>query len=118
MHLVVVEAASRDAPPPLLDSAAHIRVQSRLDTTAEVYFGITLRHSNGGFAGKHIAVRKVKVPAGGQAFDRIVPLAAFKPLEKSSPATPAGLELVDCWCLTAQEDRGLLIGSVELQVEK
>ena len=118
LFLAVVEAASRDSPPLLLDRTARIRIRGRLETTAEVYCGITLRHPNGGFAGKSIVLRTVEVPAGGQTFDRTIPLAAFTPLEASFPATPMGLELVDCWCMTVREDHGLIVTEIELQSDR
>lgn len=106
--------SARDASPLILQADGRFRVRGRLSAASEVVFGVTLNHPRGGFAGKYVTVRKFD----GGPFDWTVPVQDLMPLEKTFPATPAGLELVDCWCVTVQEDHGLAVRDVELQFGK
>ena len=74
-----------------------------------------MQHPKGGFAGKYIASRTVQVSErNGGLFEVELRLEEFKPVKAKFPATPIGLELFDCWCLTLHQDIGLSIGGVEL----
>ena len=99
-------------------SNGRFRIRGRLTSTADVVFGVTMNHPKGGFAGKYIVSWKMEATGvAGTPFDRTIPSAELKPLEKTFPATAAGLELVDCWCLTLHEGRGLAVRDIELLTE-
>lgn len=118
LYATVANVTGKDGGPMLLDSGGQFRIHGRIESTTDVHFGVTMNHPKGGLAGKYIVVRKVEAADGGKAFDWTLPLSEFKPLEATFPATPTGLELVDCWCLTVHDDHGLSIFDIELQSKK
>jgi hypothetical protein len=120
----VVLSVSRDRlTPVLLTSGATLRIRGRIKSAGHVYFGLTTRHVNGGFAGKFLVERDFKADQKtGQSLDIELRLADFRPQEAkliakdpvAFPASPVGLELFDWWCCTVNEDAGLEITHVEL----
>ena len=118
LFATVANVTNKDESPPVLGSEGRFLVRGRVESTADVVFGMTMNHPKGGFAGKYVVVRKVEAANGGKAFEWALPLSEFKPLEKTFPDSPAGLELVDCWCLTVHEDHGLSVFDIELQSDK
>lgn len=99
-----------------LTSEGRFVVRGYLESTADVSFGMTMNYPKAGFAGEYMATRKVEVADDkGEPFDWTVPLKELRPLGARIPATPVGLEIVECWCVTHHEDHGLAIRSVELQ---
>lgn len=117
--LVFVASASvaaEDSSPLVLADAGRFVVRGRLGSTAEVFFGVTMNHPKGGFAGKYFAVRKIDVGGpGGEPFEWAVPFDQLQPVEGTFPASPVGLEIVECWCLTITEDHGLSVHDIELK---
>jgi hypothetical protein len=119
--LIYVSSAAvsdKNSAPLLLDRDGAFRVRGRLDTTAEVYFGMTLNHPKGGFAGKYIAKRTVNVTSANAPFEWIVQRTEFVPTEPVFPLSPVGLEIVECWCLTLHMDHGLVVESMELRSDR
>jgi hypothetical protein len=116
IYVATANVAGKDSPPLLLNANGRFRVRGSLDSPAEVVFGLTMHHPRGGFAGKYVASQKFEAGRHkDEPFDWILPVRTFKPLEGTFPASPAGLELVDCWCLTVREDHGLTVRSIDLQ---
>ena len=121
---VVSLSVSRDRPTPvLLTSLAKFRIRGQIEFTGEVYFGLTTRHANGGFAGKFLVERHFEVvQETGESLDIELRLEDFRPQEReltqkypeAFPASPVGLELFDWWCCTINEDAGLEITHVDL----
>lgn len=120
--LIFVSSAavvSENSSPLVLSSGGRFTIRGRLDSTAEVFFGMTMNHPKGGFAGKYFAVRKIDLAElGMEPFEWTVPFDELKPVEGAFPATPIELEIVECWCLTVHEDRGLSVQSIELHSVK
>ena len=107
----------------LLTSEAKFRGRGRIASAGQVFFGLTTRHVNGGFAGKFLVERRFEVvPETGQSLDIELRLEDFRPQERELiekhpegfPAAPVGLELFDWWCCTINEDAGLEITHVAL----
>lgn len=116
--LIYVSSAAvlaEGSSPLMLSATGRFVVRGRLVRSGEVFFGMTMNHPKGGFAGKYITMRKVDVAGGKEGFEWVVPINQFKPLESTFPRTPVSLEIVECWCLTTHEDHGLSIQSIELQ---
>jgi len=121
---VVSLSVSRSRPAPVrLMSDGKFRVRGQIESAGLVYFGLTTRHVNGGFAGKFLVERRFDVVRKtGESLDLELRLEEFRPqeqelVEKSPekfPASPVGLELFDWWCCTVNEDAGLEITHVEL----
>ena len=115
LHLATISVSRCPAPPVLLPSSGKFRIRGQLAKSADVYFGLTMKHVKGGFAGKYVAARRLDVTQKtGQHLDFELPLKEFRPQEKEFPNSPAGLELVDWWCFTYNHDAGLSITGVEL----
>ncbi|MGE3819113.1 MAG: FecR domain-containing protein [Isosphaeraceae bacterium] len=119
VYLSAFSVASQATPSPVrLAPGGRLQVQGRLKSTADVVFGLTMLHLKGGFAGKFITTRRIEVnEAEGGRFHVEIPLEEFKPEEPKFPASPLGLELFDCWCLTLHHDVGLGITQIELALE-
>jgi hypothetical protein len=115
IFLTAFSVASHNAPPVLMSPGGRFRIRGRMESTGELYFGLTMQHPKGGFAGKYLAPRKIEVSKErGELFDIEMRLEEFKPEEARFPVAPIDLELVDCWRLTLHDDLGLRISSVEL----
>ena len=115
LHLAALSVSRGPAPPVVLTSGGGFRIRGRIETSGEVFFGLTTKHVKGGFAGKYVAARKLEVlPETDDALEIDLRLEEFHPQEKEFPDLPVGLELVDVWCCTYNVDAGLSIASVEL----
>jgi ferric-dicitrate binding protein FerR (iron transport regulator) len=114
-HLAAI-SAGRGANRPVAPAAGgSFRIRGRIGTSGNIYFGLTMKHVKGGFAGKYVTVRKVSLAdKTDQRLEIELPIEDFRPQEKEFPASPVGLELVDLWCLTYNQDAELGITSVEL----
>lgn len=115
LYLAALSVSREGQPPVAIAAGAEFRVKGRMDSRADLYFGMATKHLKGGFAGKHYAVRKAElIPGNGETFEFTIPIEEFKPEEPEHPESPLGLELQDCWCLTINHDAGLAITSIEL----
>ena len=116
--LLYVAAASLnpgESSPVKLRPGAQFRICGQIEKPMDVIIGVTTQYLRGGFAGKHLAVRKADqfTNVGGE-FELIVPIEEFVPQEPDYPKSAVGFGLYDLWCLTINEDAGLSIKSVEL----
>jgi len=118
IHVSSAAVAGKGGSPLVLSRDGEFVIRGRLGSTAEVYFGMTLNHPKGGFAGKYIARRTMKVTAVGEPFEWTVPCAELAPTEPVFPPTPVGFEIVECWCLTLHTDHGLAVESMELRSDR
>jgi len=115
LYLVILSASRGRSPPVVLSSEVRFRIRGQIESAGPVTFGLTMQQPKGGFAGKYVT----KLPAaamqtGSGSFDVEIPVADFRAMQKSFPDSPVGLELVDWWCFTTNEDIGLEIEQVEL----
>lgn len=116
--LIYVASAAvvpEDSSPLVLADGGRFVARGQLETAAEVFFGVTMNHTKGGFAGKYYARRQF---AGGGPFEWAIPLGEFVPQEPAFPPSPAGMEIVECWCLTLHDDRGLAVRFIEMQSDR
>jgi len=115
LHLVTISACRGPAPPVVPASGWRFRIRGRIGASGNLYFGLTMKHVKGGFAGKYVTARQVDLPEKtDQRLEIELPLEEFRPQEREFPRSPIGLELVDWWCFTYNQDAGLSIASVEL----
>ena len=115
LHLASISTCRGQAPPVVTAAGGRFRIRGRIETSGELYFGLTMKHVKGGFAGKYVTARQVGLPAKtDRRLDIELPLEAFRPQEKEFPDSPLSLELVDLWCFTYNQDAELSITSVEL----
>ena len=123
LYLVALSVSRSRPAPVLLTSGWKFRIRGRIESSGKVYFGLTTRHVKGGFAGKFLVERNFEViQKTGESLDIELRLEDFRPQEQELiekfpekfPDSPVGLELVDWWCCTVNEDVGLEIAHVEL----
>jgi hypothetical protein len=91
--------------------------------TNKVYFGVTVRHFNGEFAGKFQTIRSAAEFQSGQDFEVILQLQDFhiepsliemKKKKNKLPSAPFDLAVESFWCHTLDQQSGLEIAEVEL----
>jgi len=115
LHLASISAWRGPAPSVVPAAGGRFRIRGRIEAPGELYLGITMKHVKGGFAGKYVTARQVGL---GEQTDRRLeielPLEDFRPQEREFPDSPLGLELVDLWCFTYNQDVELSIASIEL----
>ena len=109
-----------DKPPVILQPASRFRVRGRIASTHKVYFGLTVRHPNGEFAGRFQTTRPAVEFQSGQDFEVILHLGDFRldpsliEMKNKLPSVPFHLVVESMWCHTLDEQAGLEIGEVEL----
>jgi hypothetical protein len=115
LHLAAISVSRGPVAPVVLTSGGKFRIRGQIETSGDIYFGLTMKHFKGGFAGKYIAVRQFVLPQNtDERLEIELHLEEFRPQEEEFPDSPIGLELVDWWCFTYNVDAGLGIAGVEL----
>ncbi len=109
-----------DKPPVILQPASRLIVRGRIASTKKVYFGVTVRHPNGEFAGRFQTVRPgVEFPSG-QDFEVILHVRDFRldpslaEMRNELPSVPFELVVESMWCHTLYKQAGLEIAEAEL----
>lgn len=112
---------SRGAGPAvILRPGSRLRARGRLPSPHDVWFGVTLRHRNGGFAGRFQTIRPVAGEGAGRDFDVDLDLRDFhldpslQKVKSKMPKSPFDLVVETIWCHTLDENVGLTIVEVEL----
>ncbi|MHC4176481.1 MAG: ankyrin repeat domain-containing protein [Planctomycetota bacterium] len=115
LHLAALSVSRGPAAAVVLTSGGIFRIRGQIETSGNIYFGLTTKHVKGGFAGKYVAARQFDLPQKtDQRLEIELHLEEFTPQEEEFADSPIGLELVDLWCFTYNVDAGLSIASVEL----
>jgi hypothetical protein len=123
LYLVALSVSRSRPTPVLLTCGGEFRIRGQIKSAGDVYFGLTTRHVKGGFAGKFLVQRHFDVvQERDESLDVELRVEDFRPQEQELiekfpekfPDSPVGLELVDWWCCTVNEDAGLEIMHVEL----
>jgi len=110
----------KNQPPVELKSGARFRVNGRVDASHVLWFGVTLRHPNGEFAGRFQTTLPAERFASGQPFEVVVNPSDFEldpELHKWAhklPSHPEGLIIESFWCHSLRDHVGLYVTSVEL----
>jgi hypothetical protein len=109
-----------DKPPVTLQPTSRLRVRGRIASTSRVFFGVTVRHPNGEFAGNFQIMRPAVDFPGGQDFEVILHLRSFRldpsliGIRDTLPSVPFDLVVEAMWCHTLDKQAGLEITEVEL----
>ena len=109
-----------DKPPVKLQQDSRFRVRGRIESSHEVYFGVTVRHPNGEFAGRFQTIRPAAEFQNGKDFDVILNLQNFRldpsliEMKGKLPKAPSNLTEENFWCHTLDKQAGLEISEVEL----
>ena len=109
-----------DKPPVILQPASRFRVRGHIASTHEVYFGVTVRHPNGEFAGRFQTIRPAVEFQSEQDFELALQFRDFRvdpsliEMKNKLPSAPFDLVVESFWCHTLNEQAGLEIAEVEL----
>jgi len=109
-----------DRPPVTLQPGSRFRVRGRIASSHPVYFGVTVRHADDGFAGKFQTIRPAAEFPGGQNFEVVLDLQDFRldpslnQMKDKLPGSPFHLVLDSMWCHTLYQQAGLEVTEVEL----
>ena len=57
--------SSADRPPVILGPDSQIRIRGRLASAEELFFGVTVRHPDGGYGGNFMASRSIPMSENG-----------------------------------------------------
>jgi len=109
-----------DKPPVILQPTSCFKVRGHIASTHEVYFGVTVRHPNGEFAGNFQTVRPADEFPGGEDFEVALRVQDFRldpslvGMKHKLPSDPLDLVVESMWCHTLYEQAGLEVTEVEL----
>ncbi|TWT39882.1 FecR protein [Thalassoglobus neptunius] len=114
-----IGVSTGDNPPVVLPPHAQLRVRGRLDRPNHVFFGLTLRETNGDFAGRFQRVLSAENFSGGE-FEVMLNLDDYELdpslefMKEKLPVGPGKLIVESVWCHTLFDQVGLAITSVEI----
>jgi hypothetical protein len=120
IYLAALEVSRGDTPPVMLQAGCRFRVQGHIASIHEVYFGVTVRYSGGGFAGRFQNIRPAVEFRSGEDFEVLLDLQDFRldpslvEIKDKLPSTPFHLVVESIWCHTLDQLSGLEIFEVEL----
>jgi len=109
-----------DKPPVILVPDSSLRVRGRIASTNKVYFGVTVRHAGGEFAGRFQTIRPAAEFPGGQDFEIVLSLRDFQldsslmEMRNKLPSVPFDLAVESFWCHSLDKQAGLEVIDVEL----
>ena len=109
-----------DRPPVMLRSDSLLRFHGCLDSQHYVFFGVTLRHPNGDFAGRYQSVRPADEFGTSSTFKAVIAARdlvldpSLGHIKNKLPATPFDLVIESVWCHTLYDPSGLGISSVDV----
>jgi len=109
-----------DKPPVIVQPASRLRVRGRVASAHKVYFGVTVRKSNGEFAGRFQTIRPAVEFQAGQDFEVILQFRDFRldpslsEMKNRLASGPFDLDVEAFWCHTLDKQAGLELTEVEL----
>ena len=123
IYSVGLGVSQGDSAPVIIRSDSLVRIRGRLDLRCDVFFGVTVNHLDGEFAGKFQAIESMESLGADNRFDVVLPLSEFR-LDPSLaaksddlPADPLGSVVEAFWCHTLNEPAGLEIYDVTIHAK-
>jgi hypothetical protein len=120
IYVVPFEVLDGDKPPVVLLPKSRLLVSGRLTKAHPVYFGVTINHPNGDFAGRFLVVRPAEDFRDGEDFDVSLDFQDFE-LDSSLaekkdklPGEAFHFVVESIWFTTLENEAGLEIIEVEL----
>lgn len=124
LYLLGISVSRCGQPPVLLDPGSQFIVRGRSSSSKGLYFGISVAHANGEFAGKFLAELSELKFGDLEDFEVIFRLRDFKldpcvyDRKDEFPENPQNLIVTNVWCFTPSWEKGhipnLEISEVEL----
>ena len=124
IHVVPFNIAKGDTPPVVLLPDSRLKVRGRIATAEPVYFGITIRHPNGDFAGRFVTDRAADEFGNGEDFQVTLDFQDFQldsslaGMKDKLPSEPFHFVVESIWFTTLEKQAGLEIAEVELEPRK
>jgi len=109
-----------DRPPVILQPGSRLRVRGHIASTNKVWFGLTVRHPGGEFAGRFQTIRPAVEFPSGRGFGVVLRLRDFQldpsliKVKNKLPSAPLNLVVESFWFHTLGEQAGLEIAQVQL----
>lgn len=118
LYAAAVAAWKSSRHPVQLQEDSVLWFRGRFQRPKSIRFGFSTQKIQGVFSGKfEIDVDPSRLKQVDDAWEVLLPLAEFFPVQPELGKTPQGLELTDVYALTINEDVGLEINEIEL-IEK
>lgn len=120
VYIASIPVSGSDSAPVVLRPGCRLRVRGRIASSRTVYFGVSVRYSNGVFAGKFLIERPADEFPAGQDFEAVLNLEDFRldptlvELKNRFPDVPFHLVVESVWCHTWRESAGLEIFEIQL----
>jgi hypothetical protein len=120
IYTVSIDVSHGDSPPVTLHPESRVRVLGCVASPHSVYFGVTVRHASGEFAGRFQTILPADVFPSNQNFDVTLDLRDFRldssldQVKDKLPSVPFGLVVESVWCHTLDKQAGLEIVECEL----
>ncbi len=109
-----------DSPPVVLLPDSRLAVTGRLATAHPVYFGITIQHPNGDFAGRFLAIRAADEFQSGKDFQVTLDFHDFQldsslvGMKDKLPTKPFHFVVESIWITSLERKAGLEFAEVNL----
>ncbi|MFC1597478.1 DUF1080 domain-containing protein [Planctomycetota bacterium] len=120
IHVAPFGVSGDDKPPVVLLPESRLRVRGRVAAAHPVYFGVTINHPNGDFAGRFQTVRPADEFQSGEDFEVALELRDFQldpslnEMKDRLPTAPFHFVVESIWLTTLDKQAGLEIAEVEL----
>jgi hypothetical protein len=109
-----------DSTPVVLRPSTRFRVRGRMKSSHKLWFGVSMRHPNGDFAGRFQITKPAEAFTGGEDFDVVVNLGDFeldpslRKWKDKLPSSADGLVVDSFYCHSLDDYVDLSVTSVEL----
>ena len=120
LYTISTKVTQEDSPSVILTPGSRIRVQGKMDNPHKIWFGLTLRKPDGGFAGHFQIIVPAERFRAGEAFDITLNPEEYHldPSLKKWAAvlskTPFNLEIGSLWCHSLWDPVGLQVHKMEI----
>jgi len=120
IYTISTRVSQKDSPSVILKPGSRIRVQGKMDTPHAIWFGVTLRRSNGDFAGHFQIVEPAERFQPGETFDVTLNPEEYhldpslKKWAAGLAKTPFDLKVGSVWCHSLWDSVGLQVSKMEI----
>jgi hypothetical protein len=120
IYVATFGVSESDKPAVVLLPESRLRIRGQIAAAQPVYFGITINHPNGDFAGRFIVVRPADEFQGGEEFEVAPDLRDFQldpslnEIKDRLPSAPFHFVVESFWITTLDRQARLEIAEVEL----
>jgi hypothetical protein len=120
IHTLGMPVSGCDQPAVVLRPESKVSVRGKIASSRPIYFGLTLSHPDGDFAGRFQTRRPASEFKSGEAFEVVLDLTDYEldpslaQWADSLSKTPYGLIVKNVWCHTLWDPAGLQVSEIEL----